>query len=76
MRYSGTEPPSAEEERFVSVFEKGKLLGKSPAEALAQLLRNKGLTGATVAWDHEGMAQEVKDYLRDCSTTGKVSRCQ
>src|SRR5918992_2159646 len=64
VRYSGTEPPSAEEERFMSVFEKGKLLGKSPAEALAQLLRNKGSTSATVAWDHEGMAQEVKDYLR------------
>ncbi len=39
-------------------------MGKSPAEALAQLLHNKGLTGATVAWDHEGMAQEVRDHLR------------
>lgn len=64
VHYNGTEPPSAEEERFVSVFEKGKLLGKTPAEALAQLLRNKGLISATVAWDHEGMAQDTKDYLR------------
>jgi Xaa-Pro aminopeptidase len=64
VRHSDAEPPTAEEERFAAVFEKGKLLGKSPAEALARLLDNKGLSVATVAWDHEGMAQEVKDYLR------------
>jgi Xaa-Pro aminopeptidase len=64
VHYNGAEPPAGEEERFISVFEKGKLLGKSPAEALAQLLRAKGLSSATVAWDHEGIAQEVKDHLR------------
>ena len=71
VRYSGAEAPSAEEERFMAVFEKAKLLGKSPAEALAQLLRSKGLTGATVAWDHEGMAQEIKDYLRSALPQAK-----
>jgi Xaa-Pro dipeptidase len=71
VRYNGAEPPSAEEERFVAVFEKNKLLGKSPAEALAQLLRAKGLSSATVAWDHEGMAQEVKDHLRSALPQAK-----
>jgi Xaa-Pro dipeptidase len=65
VHYNGSESPTAEEERFMAVFEKGKLLGRNPAEALAELLRAKGLAGATVAWDHEGMAQEVRDYLRN-----------
>jgi Xaa-Pro aminopeptidase len=65
VRLGAAEPPTAEEERFAAVFDKRKLLGRSPAEALAQLLRAKGLSNATVAWDHEGMAQEVKNHLRD-----------
>jgi len=55
LRYPTDAPPSEEEERFVSVFDKAKLLGKSPAEALTRLLRDKGLNGRTVAWDDQGM---------------------
>ena len=71
LRYAADAPPSEEEARFVSVFDKAKLLGKSPAEALTRLLRDKGLSGRTVAWDHEGMAQEVKDYLREALPQAK-----
>jgi Xaa-Pro aminopeptidase len=64
LRYGGAEPPTAEEEVFLSVFDRAKLLGKSPAEGLAELLRAKDLSDAAVAWDNEGMSQEVKDHLR------------
>ena len=71
LRYATDAPPSEEDERFVSVFDKAKLLGKSPAESLTRLLRDKGLSGRTVAWDDQGMAQEVKDYLREALPQAK-----
>jgi Xaa-Pro aminopeptidase len=71
VRYSGTHPPSAEEERFISVFEKREPLGKRPAEALTQLLRAKGMERATLGWDHEGMAQEVREHLQSALPQAK-----
>jgi Xaa-Pro aminopeptidase len=53
-----------EEERFLSVLDAARVKGKSPAEALVNLLHEKGLSFGCVALDHEGMALEVKDSLR------------
>jgi len=63
LRYAGDEPPTPEETRFLAIFEKAKLLGKNPAEALAALLRKKDLRSARIALDHEGIAREVKAQL-------------
>jgi Xaa-Pro dipeptidase len=65
LRYVGTEPPTAEEERFISVFDPAKLRAKNPAQALVQILREKRLASANIGLDHEGMSQEVKGDLRD-----------
>jgi len=64
MRYMAENPPTPEEERFVSIFSAGKCKGREPAEALARLLREKGLASSSVALDHEGMTQEFKSELR------------
>jgi Xaa-Pro dipeptidase len=64
VKYVGAEPPSPEEERFLGVFDTGKLLGKSPGEALVQLLRVKGLTAANIAWDEQGISDGVREHLR------------
>jgi Xaa-Pro dipeptidase len=69
--YQGAAAPSAEESRFLAIFDKAKLLGKSPAEALTQLLRNKSLVSARIALDHEGMAQEVQAHLQDALPQAK-----
>jgi Xaa-Pro dipeptidase len=71
LRYDGREPATAEEEKFLAVFDRTKLLGKNPPEALIQLLRAKGLAAATVAWDHEGMSQEVREHLRQALPQAK-----
>lgn len=63
-RYEGPEPMTVEEERYMSVLEAAKVKGKDPAEALALILREKGLTRAHIALDHEGISSEVQDYLR------------
>ena len=64
LRYAAAEPPTAEEERYLSVLDAAKVKGKSPAEALARLLREKGLASGSIGLDHEGISQEVKGYLR------------
>lgn len=63
MRYTADNPPTLEEERFVSVFSAGKCKGREPAEALARLLREKGLASSAIALDHEGMTQGFKSEL-------------
>src|ERR1700752_2709457 len=63
LRYAGNEPATAEETRFLAIFDKAKLLGKNPTEALAALLRKKDLRSARIALDHEGMPQEMKVRL-------------
>ena len=45
--------------------------GAEPGEALASLLRDKGLASCAIGLDHEGMAQEVKAQLRDSLPHGK-----
>ena len=64
MRYTAENPPTPEEERFVSVFSAGKCKGREPAEALARALRDKGLASSAIALDHEGMTPEFKNQLR------------
>src|SRR5713226_9870995 len=71
LRYDSVEPPTQEEERFLSVFDPAKSRGKNPEEALARLLREKGLALGTVGLDHEGMSQEVKGHLRDALPQAK-----
>ncbi len=71
LNYVGESGPSAEEERFMAVFDGAKLLGKTPSEALARLLRDKGLGSAAIALDHEGMAQDVKSSLREALPNAK-----
>lgn len=63
VRYQGDGAPTAEEERFLSVLDGAKVKGRNPAEALASLLRDKGLAHSRIALDHEGMSREVKDFL-------------
>jgi len=63
LHYAGDEPPTPEEARFLGIFDKAKLLGKNPAEALAALLRKKELRSARIALDHEGIAREVRAQL-------------
>ena len=63
MRYTAENPPTPEEERFVSVFSAGKCKGRAPAEAVARSLRDKGLASSTIALDHEGMTPEFKNQL-------------
>lgn len=72
LKYAGESEPTREEERFIAVFDQAKLMGRSPAEALARLLRDKGLSAAAIALDHEGMAQEVKAFLRDALPQAKL----
>ncbi len=69
--YAGESAPTTEETRFMAVFDQTKLMGRSPAEALARLLRDKGLASAAIALDHEGMAQEMKSFLRDALPQAK-----
>lgn len=69
--YAGETAPTAEEERFIAVFDQAKLMGRNPAEALARLLRDKGLSSAAIALDHEGMTQDVKTFLRDALPQAK-----
>ena len=64
MRYSAEIPPTAEEERFVSIFSAGKCKGRDAAAALAQILREKGLSSGAIGLDHEGMTEEFKGALR------------
>ncbi len=63
--YRGTAPMSSEEERFSSLLDGGRLKGKSPAEALAKILREKGLLRGRIGVDHEGMSSALKQELRD-----------
>lgn len=72
-RYEGPGPMTAEEERFFSVLDGAKIKGKNPAEALADLLRERGLSRGHIALDHEGMAQEVKESLRSALPQAKFS---
>src|SRR5262245_50628950 len=64
MRYTAENPPTAEEERFVSIFSAGKCKGRGAAAALAQVLREKGLSSGAIGLDHEGMTEEFKNALR------------
>ena len=73
MRYDTAEPPTKEEERFLSVFDAAKSKGQTPAEALARLLREKGLASGVIGLDHEGMAQEIKGYLSASLPEAKFS---
>ncbi|HLN85328.1 MAG TPA: aminopeptidase P family N-terminal domain-containing protein, partial [Candidatus Limnocylindrales bacterium] len=72
MRYTAENPPTPEEERFVSIFSAGKCKGREPAEALTRLLREKGLASSSVALDHEGMTQEFKNELRAAVPDAKL----
>jgi Xaa-Pro aminopeptidase len=62
--YKGLAPMSVEEQRFAAVLDEAKLKGKNAAEALAAVLREKGLALGAIGLDHEGMAPAVKEFLR------------
>ena len=64
MRYAAETPPTQEEERFVSIFRAGQCKGREPVEALARLLREKGLASSAVGLDHEGMTREFNSALQ------------
>ena len=62
--YRGTAPMSSEEERFSSILDGARLKGKTPAEALVNILREKRLLRDRIGIDHEGMSSELKEELR------------
>jgi len=72
-RYQGTGPATAEEERFFSVLDAARVKGKNPAEALANVLRERGLGRGHIGLDHEGTAQGIKDSLRSALPQAKFS---
>jgi len=58
-RYQGTGPATVK--------------GKNPAEALANVLRERGLGRGHIGLDHEGAAQRIKDSFRSALPQAKFS---
>ncbi len=72
--YRGIAPMSSEEARFSSILDGARLKGRTPAEALVKILRDKKLLRDRIGVDHEGMASALQQELRDALPEAKFFR--